>query len=114
VDVLLASDPWAARIGSAERRRRLQADFSDVATRLKSCAAERADSTAPIDRALIDEAAAFERSLQSQRAIEQDTIEAAFDLIGRIERDALRACGAPTLLDQALAMIARQHGAEAK
>jgi tetratricopeptide (TPR) repeat protein len=114
VDVLLASDPWAARIGSTERRRRLLADFNDVQGQLVACAAERAGSAAPIDPAVLEEAHRFGTELQSRRAVDQETVEAAFDLIGRIEHTVLGACGPPTIVDQALTLLARQHGVESK
>jgi tetratricopeptide (TPR) repeat protein len=114
VDTLLASDPWAARIGSNERRRRLLSDFSDVAGRLEACAAQRVTTTSPVDPTLLEQARSFGAELRSRRVLDQETIEAAFDVIDRIERDGLHACGAPTILDQALAMIARQHGSESK
>jgi thioredoxin-like negative regulator of GroEL len=114
VDLLLGSDPWAPRIGSAERRRRLVADFADVEQRLEECATARAGTSSPVDPGLLVDARTFDQQLQSQPVVEQETLESAFDLIDRIERDALRACSPPSTLDKALAIIASQHGGASK
>jgi hypothetical protein len=111
---LLGSDPWAPRIGSAERRRRLVADFGDVEQRLEECATARTGTSSPVDPGLLVDARTFDQQLQSQPVVEQETLESAFDLIDRIERDALRACSPPTTLDKALAIIASQHGGASK
>jgi hypothetical protein len=60
------------------------------------------------------EAQAFEDQLKPASLLEEDTIEAGLDVIDRIEKLVVQRCGPPTVLDQALVLIARQHGADAR
>jgi tetratricopeptide (TPR) repeat protein len=113
VDLLLTHDPLAARLGSAERRRRLEGDFSYAQQRLSACLEQRpAGSSSDVVSGLQSEARTFEDQLKSPSALEQDTVEAGIDLITRIEHVVVQQCGPPTALDRALGLIGRQHGAE--
>ena len=114
VDLVLSSDPLAVHLGSAERRRRLMADFSYAQERLRTCLEEHAeraggDSTSE-ESALESEAQAFEDQWQRSAILEQDTVETGADLIDRIERQVTGRCGVPTAFDRALLLIGRQHG----
>ena len=50
VDLVLSSDPLAARIGSSERRRRLVDNFSYAEQRLSSCVEQRTGGQPSTDR----------------------------------------------------------------
>jgi len=115
VDLVLSTDPLANRIGSAERRRRLDANFSYAQQRLTRCVEQRAGGQATDEEmALQGEARAFEDELKPAVVLGQDTIETGSDLIDRIERHVVQDCGPPTALDQALTLIGRKHGADAR
>ncbi len=115
VDLVLSRDPMAGRIGARERHQRIEANLSFVAQRLADCVAQRGSQAAvPGDEALENELKALERRLRGSSALDQDTIESALDLIERAERIAVSACGPATALDQALLLIARQHGASSQ
>jgi tetratricopeptide (TPR) repeat protein len=113
VDLVMSSDPWAARIGSAERRRRLVADFSHAQARLEGCFSSRAGSLTSEETALQNDARAFSGQLKSSAVLEQDRIEAGFDVIARIER-ATSSCVPPTPLDRALVLIGGQHAGDSR
>jgi Flp pilus assembly protein TadD len=114
VDMVLSNDPLASRLGSAERRRRLVADFSFAQQRLGTCLEQRSGSPSTSDElALQSEARAFEGQLKPPAILEQDTIETGVDLIDRIEQHVIERCGPPAALDRALVLIGRQHRIEA-
>jgi len=114
VDLILASDPLASRIGSAERRRRLTASLDYVEQRLGAC--RDAASAAPTGNpgaALEQEAASVRQQLKSS-TVDQDLIESGIDLFGRIEQHLAKACAPLSSRDQALALIARSHATDSK
>jgi Flp pilus assembly protein TadD len=115
VDLVVSNDPLATRIGSAERRRRLLADFSYAQQRLGKCV-EQPSGSAPLDQALalLEEARTFENQVTATAILEQDTIEMGVDLVDRIEAEIGRHCGPLAPLDQALALIGRRHAAETR
>ena len=115
VDLILANDPLANRIGATARARRLASNFSYVQQRLGQCVERRAN-TEPTDeeRDLQRDAQDFEEELDSPAIREQDTVEAGVDLIARIERHLVQACLPDTLLDRALIRIGELHGATAR
>ena len=115
VDLVISNDPLSPRIGSAERRRRLLADFSYAQQRLGKCV-EQPVASGPLDQALalLQEARAFENRTAAAAILEQDTIEMGVDLVDRVEGEIGRQCGPPAPLDQALALIGRRHGGEAR
>ena len=111
VDLVLSRDPMAARIGARERHQRLEANLSSVEQRLAGCISQRGgQAVVPEDQTLENDLQAFTRRMQRSLALDQDTIESGVDLIERAERIAVTACGPATALDQALLLIARQHG----
>jgi tetratricopeptide (TPR) repeat protein len=110
VDLVLSNDPLANRLGSAERRRRLAADFSYARQRLDTCIERRSGGQPSNDvLAIQSEAQALEKQLKPPAILEQDTVETGVDLVDRIERLVTQSCGPPTALDQALLLIGRQH-----
>ena len=112
VELLLANDPLAMRIGAVVRRRRLADDFAYATERLTACLAQRRGGQPSDDElALRDEAEAFDGQLASSRIVEEDVIESGVDLISRIERAVAQGCAPSTLLDRALILIGQRHGA---
>jgi Flp pilus assembly protein TadD len=112
-EAVLSNDPLANRLGSAERRRRLAANFTYARSRLASCLEEHGSLPTSDALALLTEAQMFEPRL-TPSALEQDVVEMGADLVDRIERLVLQRCGMPRTLDRALVLIGRQHGAEAR
>ena len=112
VDLVLANDPLASRIGSAERRRRLAASLDYADERLKGCEQVGAEpnSTATFQ----EEIANLHEQLKASAVIDQDSIESGVDLFGRIEQHLAKTCPPLTTQDQALALIARSHATDSK
>jgi len=113
VDLVISRDPLATRLGSAERRRRLAADFAYAEQRLAACLSRSGTRQDDGDAALQDEAAAFDTAAQAP-LVEQDAVESGLDLLARIERRVSAACGPPTPMDRALLLIAHEHGSDAR
>jgi thioredoxin-like negative regulator of GroEL len=111
-DLVLSKDPLAARIGSTERRQRLIDDIEYVDQRIEACN-ENGSGGEPAT-ALATEVQAFKARLGKPDALEQDTVEAGVDLIERVEAGIARRCSPITPLDQALALIGRQHRVDAR
>jgi tetratricopeptide (TPR) repeat protein len=114
VDLVLSSDPLAARIGSSERRRRLLDSFSYADERLSSCIEQHPGGQPPADElAVRDEAQDFKIRL-TPSILEQDMIESGVELIDRIEREVVQHCPPPALRDRALLLIGPHHGVDAR
>jgi hypothetical protein len=111
VTLVLARDPLAARIRSAERERRLTDALTAVGDRVDRCLAEATD----VDRAPLAQAAgdlqAFATSRARQRRLTADTIEDGVDLIVQVEQQIVRRCPPATPLDTAWLTIGRLHAA---
>jgi tetratricopeptide (TPR) repeat protein len=115
VDLVLSNNPLANRLGSAERRRRLIADFSYAQQRVSTCLEQHSGGHPTGDElALQSDAQAFADQMKPPAILEQDTIEAGVDLIDRLEQLVIQRCGPPSPLDRALILIGRQHRAEAQ
>ena len=114
VELVLARDPLATRIGSIERRRRLMNNLSYVQERLEACVLSSGALPSPDELAIQSELQAFDMQLKRRPQLDQDTVESGVDLIDRVERFAVEKCGPPTPLDRALLLIGRQHGAESR
>ena len=99
VEHVLRDDPLANRIGSAERRRRLLSNLEYLQQRSSSCP--------------LSEGPAVD-ALAANRAPDQDAIESGVELAGRAAQEIAERCPPATGRDRALALIARQHGAEAR
>lgn len=112
-ELVLSRDPFAARIGPAERRRRLLANVTYADARLTSCMTGEDASAPNLElRTARDGLAALQPQLKAP-TLDQDAIEAATDAVGRAERVAAQHCGPASALDEALTLIARQHGQKA-
>jgi Tfp pilus assembly protein PilF len=110
---VLADDPLAPRIGSAERRRRLTRSLRYVEGRLSECNLRGSDRAVTGDTdALKRDLEAFSLQLGRSAALEQDTIEASVDLIHRAAADLAQACGPATTSDRALMLIGRDGDAK--
>lgn len=115
VDLVVSRDPTAARIGPRERRQRLDADVSYAQHRLADCVTREGSASSSADEpTLSNELQTFERRLRRAATLDQDTIESGIDLIERVQRNALDRCGSLTPLDQALLLIAREHGVDSR
>ena len=114
VDEILSRDPMAPRIGAGERRRRLDADLTYVHDRLAQCVEQGSGLQSPEAETLQNDLRVFSRRWQRIRTFDQDTIESGVDLIERAARLATTSCGSPTPVDEALLLIARQHGGAAQ
>lgn len=108
VELVLGNDPLAARIGAAERRRRLQVSLEHAREALARCGAP---TTANPATGLMAELDAYMPGLKPRQVIDQDTIEAGLDIVSRVEAHVTQNCRTATPLDRALLLIARQHGA---
>jgi hypothetical protein len=113
VDIVMARDPMAPRLRSRDRQRRLEADVAYVEQRFSACLAAAGPARGD-DTGIRDELQALELQLRRQAPLDQDTLEASFDLIARAERESVTRCGPATDDDQALQLIAREHGAPGK
>ncbi len=111
--LVLSSDPLAARLGFAERKRRLSAALEHVQARIEACSPAGAASGDL--QALQTELATFAKDLSALRARDaSDAVENGLDLIGRAEDALGSGCGQPAPLDRALALIAHRHGTEGR
>jgi tetratricopeptide (TPR) repeat protein len=113
VELMFAHDPLAARIGSAERRRRVVADLTYAQTRLAAC---RSDATADSP-----EAATFRRDVDAAQKdirrpgpLDQDVVERDMDLVERVAAYVMHACGPSTAIDRALLQLGRRHGGDGR
>ncbi len=110
---VISSDPLASRIRSAERQRRLIAEFAYARQRFSDCMAHVLIGRVMSDdeRALDDQAGLFQTQLRTPAIHDADTIDAGVDLIGRLEGIATAACPPASPRDRALLLIAQSHGA---
>lgn len=103
-------DPLTARIGAAERRRRLDAALTRAAARLEACApSQPSDVQADLTAAAID--ATTRAAAVRRRGAPLDAIEDGLDLAYRLERRAEMLCPSPDMpLDRALILIGQRRG----
>ncbi len=114
-ELVMSRDPLANRIGSPERRRRLNADFAYARERAAACGSRpRTDGAPTSDAGLVAETAEFERRLRGPAVLEEDTIDEGVELVSRLARQLATACGSTTPLDEALALIGREHGGDTR
>jgi tetratricopeptide (TPR) repeat protein len=111
VDLVLSNDPLAPRIGAAERRWRLLANLEAMDNRLQTCNALAPAGSPGTDDALLGEAQKLETMLKTAR-VEDEAIEPGVNLTYRMAQAADRRCPPATALDEAVVLVARQHGAD--
>ncbi len=114
VELVLAADPLASRIGAAERRRRLAANVEYLQQRLADCVSSRSQPGSDDESELQRQGKAFQEQLSRRTALDQDDVETGVDLFDRVERHLARVCGPPTARDLALTLIAQQHASDAR
>jgi len=111
-NLILDADPFSQRLSSTERNRRIRAAFSQVGERLHSCAQSKGidlkTESAPGDLPALRERWG-EMKTKLKRLSEDDTADAAMDLVFEIEQEASKECGAPNGLDQALLLLAHSR-----
>ena len=109
VDLVLAGDPLAPRLGARQRRTRLAADLAYARERLAACPSMNIDTSPAANvSALRQDSEELAARLRSPGGMDMDSLEEGVDLIARIEREAARTC-APSLRDRALLLIAERH-----
>ena len=105
-EMVIARDPLATRLGPAERRRRAAENLAGVAERLRACVAQRAgDDTSALDASLAEVDAAAKKPPSADR----DVLEEGLSISARAEQALAATCGASSLADRALVIIAAQH-----
>lgn len=109
VRTVRSADPLAARIGTAERGRRLAAGLAVAAARLSSCRhdADPVPGTGTID----DELARFQATPPGAVVRDPDTLEPGVALVVRSLAEAARRCGTGTdpELERAWQLIGEAH-----
>jgi Flp pilus assembly protein TadD len=110
VDLILSHDPMAARIGVHERQQRLEADLTYMQQRFSACVAQHGGAAADETRQSDLQAVISQRPTP----VDQDSLESTLDLLARMASDVVAQCGPATAMDEALILIARQHGIAAK
>jgi len=115
VELVLSRDPLAPRIGSSERRRRLESEFSYAEQRFSQCLGQRGGNLSTPDQVKLQtEVQTLDARLKRPATLDQDTVESGTELIDRLEREVVDRCGPPTVRDQALLLIARSHGTDSR
>lgn len=105
---VLTRDPLAARLSSAERRRRLQGLITHLQQRLKTCAVDTRSLADAMDEKELTALRTLTRRGSFGRDSEQ--LESAFSRLLRTGQRIDQRCQGTTEVDRALAIIARQHG----
>jgi tetratricopeptide (TPR) repeat protein len=114
-DLVISKDPLADRLTTVERQRRLREDFEYARDRLAACSSEQRGATPTESQAALQhEVQAFAARLKPPRIRESETVDAAIDLVYRIEQEIATACPPSMPMDRALMLIGRRHGADAR
>ncbi len=112
VDAVLSDDPLARGIRMAERKRRLTDDLDYLGGRLQTCGPSGGAPPAGGGESLRQETATMRGELDRPGAFDQDFVDNALDLFGRVVGHLARACGPLAARDEALALIARRNAAD--
>jgi tetratricopeptide (TPR) repeat protein len=108
-ELVLHMDPFRRQIPSAERNRIVMEAFAAAGARLNNCVAPKTGGTAA-QPSLSDEWSHMKTQLtEAGLRRNPDLVEAAMDLVFRIERETSNACGTPTGTDLALLLISKLH-----
>ncbi len=114
-NLILEADPFSQRLSNAERNRRIRAAFHQAGERLAGCAQSKgvdlmtpsAPGDLPALRAHWNE---MKTKLKRLGALgEDDTADAAMDLVFEIEQETSKNCGPPSGLDQALLLLGQNR-----
>ena len=110
VQTVLANDPLAPHIGVEERQRRTLVVFNRSIRRLEDCIDEQHDGSAELE-SLRTKASAAQPKLHSKALLHDPGLtRTALELAYQIEKAASTKCGGAEPADEALLLIARQHG----
>lgn len=105
-EMVLKMDPFRPQMPAAERHRAVLEAFTVAGERLKNCAATIGSHDLSGEWTNLNPRVT-ERGLQR----DPNLIEAAMDLVFRIERETSASCGPPTGKDLALLLISKSHEA---
>jgi len=115
--LIYESNPFLRRLSDDERIRRVRAAFEQAGERLDNCARiKNIDLKGPLSSSplsvLESRRLELKPKLARLRAANSDLENSAMDLVFQIEQETQSECGPPTGLDQALALLAQNPGAE--
>jgi Flp pilus assembly protein TadD len=110
VDLIIASDPLAPRLGAAERRRRLTTDLAYATARVNECSAATTANGPALPADLRTRSSALETELRSGH-VGMDVIEDGLDVVADLLVLAARHC-APSPRDRALRIVTERHASE--
>ncbi len=110
-ELVLRMDPFQRQIAVAQRNRIVIEAFAAAGKRLKSCAVSNASVAPATSRAALAESWAKMKPHITEWGLRRnpDLVEAAMELVFKIEREASEACGPATETDTALLLIAKLH-----
>ena len=107
---VLSNDPLAPHISSEERQRRTLLIFNRSLSRLEDCLDEQQDGNAELE-SLKTKASAEQPKLRSKALLHDPGLtRTAVELAYQIEKATSAKCGGAEPADEALLLIARQHG----
>jgi tetratricopeptide (TPR) repeat protein len=114
IEAVQNEDPLAPQLTAVERQNRLRADFERSMARLDRCLSQTPESKASAElKSLKEEALAMEPKLNSKlRPPDSDAVRSGVELVFRMQQAASGYCGKPSVEDQALLLIGRQHHGE--
>ena len=113
-EMVRSKDPLLPHLPKAERQDRLLADFNLSMKRLDSCLSQMAGSTASNELESLKSQALDVQPKLSDRTHppDSDAVRSAVALIFKMEQSASGHCGEPSVEDEALLLIGRQHNGE--
>ena len=110
-ELVLKMDPFQRQISAAERNRRVVEAFTSAGERLQACGMQPGSTATTGSQPNLADSWAEMKPHITEQEIERkpDLIEAAMDLVFKIERQTSTRCGPPSTADQALQLIAQLH-----
>ena len=113
-EAVQSEDPLAPHIPEAERQKRLSVDLETTKSRLDGCTAQTSDPKASVElKSLSDEALAAETKLKNPpHPPDFDAVKSGVALVFKMQQAASTYCGKPSVEDEALLLIGRQHNGD--
>ena len=110
-ELVLRMDPFRSQVSSAQRNRVVMEDFAIAGQRLKSCPSVDAfESSTNGQPSLIERWDKMKPHITGRGLRhDPDLVEAAMELVFRIQRKASAACGPAAATDTALLLIGKLH-----
>ena len=107
-------DPLAPHLSALDRQKRLLSDLERSANRVDDCLSQSTSAEASAElQALKAEALTAVPKLSSKsHSPDSDAVRSGIGLMFRMQQAASAACGVPTMEDQALLLIGRQHSGD--